>query len=68
MAGSRIGEEAEGDVVFGVGFREEVVEDAPVLQGDALLVMAVGDAEQDRVLLALDLVLGGVSVSRALYQ
>ena len=31
VAGHRIGEEAEGDLVLGIGLRKKVVEEAPVL-------------------------------------
>ena len=57
LARDGVGEEAEGDFVLGVRFREQVVEDAPVLQADAVLAAAVGDLEKDGVLVALDLVL-----------
>jgi hypothetical protein len=50
-------EEAEGDLVLGVGLAEQVLEEAIVGEGQATPVGAVGDVEQDRVLLALDLVL-----------
>ena len=46
LAGGGVCEEAEGDVVFGIGFCQEIVEDAPVLDGNASIVVAIGDAEQ----------------------
>lgn len=63
LTGRRVGEEAEGDFIFGVGFREKVVEDTPVRESDAALVVAIGDVEQNRVLVALDLVLDGSQLS-----
>ena len=50
-------EEAEGDLILGIGLVEDVLEVAIVGQGQPALVCAVGDVEQDRVLLALDFVL-----------
>jgi len=50
-------EEAEGDLVFGVGFRQDVLEVGPVREGDPTLPRPVGNVEEDRVLLALDLLL-----------
>ena len=50
-------EQAEGDLVLGVGLAQQVLEVAPVGEGELALVCAVGDVEEDRVLLALDLVL-----------
>ena len=57
VAGAVHVEEAEGNLVLGVGLHEQVLEHAPVGEGDAPAVHAVGDAEQDRVLFARDLVL-----------
>ena len=50
-------EQLEGNIVFGVGLCEEVVEDGPVVDVDAVLLATIGNGEEDRVLLALDLVL-----------
>jgi hypothetical protein len=50
-------EEAEGDLVLGVGFQEEVLKDAPVGDAQSSMALVVGDAEEDRVLLSLDFVL-----------
>lgn len=47
----------EGNIVFGVGFCEKVVEDGPVVDVNAVLPATVGNGEEDGVLLALDLVL-----------
>lgn len=63
LTGRRVSEEAEGDFIFGVGFCEEVVEHTPVRESDAALMVAIGDVEQDRVLVALDLVLDGSQLS-----
>ncbi|KAI7197655.1 hypothetical protein KC363_g111 [Hortaea werneckii] len=41
LTGRRVGEEAEGDFIFGVGFCEEIVEDTPVRESDAALVSAI---------------------------
>jgi hypothetical protein len=50
-------EEAECDLVLGVGLAEEVLKVRPVAERHPALVRAVRHAEEDRVLLALDLVL-----------
>lgn len=50
-------EEPEGDLVLGVGLCEDVLEVGPVRQGYPTLSGAVGDVEENRVLLALDLLL-----------
>lgn len=63
LTGRRVGEEAEGDFIFGVGFCKEVVEDTPVRESDTALVVAIGDVEQNGVLVALDLVLDGSQLS-----
>jgi hypothetical protein len=57
VAGPVLVEEAEDDLVLGIRFREEILEDAPVLQGNAPLPIAVGDLEQYAILVSLDLVL-----------
>ena len=56
-------EEAEGDLILGIGLVEEVLEMGIVGQGQPALVGAVGDVEQDRVLLALDFVLRRIRAS-----
>lgn len=63
-------EEAESDFVFGVGLREQVVEDGPVTESDATSFVTVGDAEQNGILLTLDLVLrrGAMSVFLTMAQ
>lgn len=50
-------EEAENNLVLGVGFREQVLEDRPVMDVDSALPVAVGYSEEDAVLVALDFVL-----------
>lgn len=50
-------EQSEGDFVLGIGLEEEVLEDAPISQGNSAGALAVGDSKEDRVLLPLDLVL-----------
>jgi hypothetical protein len=50
-------EEAERDLIFGIGLAEDVLKVAPVGERQLALVCPVGDVEQDRVLLPLDLVL-----------
>lgn len=57
QAGLFVGEQLEGNIVFGVGLCEKVVEDGPVVDVNAILLAAVGNGEEDGVLLALDLVL-----------
>ena len=57
VAGPLLVEEAEDDLVLGVGFREEVLEDGPVMDADSALPVAVGYSEEDAVLVALDFVL-----------
>lgn len=56
-AGLFVGEQLEGNIVLGVGLCEEVVEDGPVVDVDAVFLAAVGNGEEDGVLFALDLVL-----------
>jgi hypothetical protein len=50
-------EQAEGNLVLGIGLAEDVLKVSPVGKGELALVRPVGDVEQDRVLLPLDLVL-----------
>jgi hypothetical protein len=57
VAGSLLVEEAEDDLVLGVWFREQVLEDTPVMDVDLAPLFAVCNLEQDAVLVALDLVL-----------
>ena len=57
VAGAVAVEEAEDDFVFRVWFGEQVLENGPVLERDLALLVAVGDVEQDAVLVSLDLVL-----------
>lgn len=57
QAGLFVRKESEGNVVFRVGFCEEVVEDGPIVDVDAILLATVGDGEEDCVLFALDFVL-----------
>jgi hypothetical protein len=57
VAGAFLVEEAEDDLVLGVWLREQVLEDTPVVNVDLTLLLAVGDLEQDAILVALDLVL-----------
>lgn len=57
VAGPVLVEEAEDDLVLGVGFREKVLEDGPVLYADPALSVAVGYGEEDAILVALDFVL-----------
>ena len=49
--------ETECNFVLGVGLGEEVFESAPVVDVDSAFPLAVGDAEEDCVLLTFDLVL-----------
>lgn len=57
VAGPPLVEEAEDDLVLGVGLGEQVLEDGPVVDVDPALLVAVGDLEEDAVLVSLDLVL-----------
>jgi hypothetical protein len=57
VAGPVLIEEAEDDLVLGVGFREEVLEDGPVMDSNLALPVAVGYSKQNAVLVALDFVL-----------
>lgn len=52
-----VAEEAERNIVFGVGFCEKVVEDGPVVDVNTVLLATIGNAEKDRVLFAFDFVL-----------
>jgi len=56
-SGVLVCEQLESHVVFRVGLCEEVVEDGPVVDVDAVFLAAVGNGEEDGVLFALDLVL-----------
>ena len=57
VAGAFLVEEAEDDLVLGVWLREQVLEDGPVVDVDLTLLVAVGDLEEDAILVPLDLVL-----------
>lgn len=57
LAGALDIEEAEGDLVLGVGLVEKVLKGDPVGYRDAAFALAVGNLEQQAVLLALDSVL-----------
>lgn len=57
VAGSFLVEEAENDLVLGVRFRKQVLENTPVVDVDLALLFAVCNLEQDAILVALDLVL-----------
>lgn len=57
IAGSIDVEEAEGDLVLGVGLDQEVLKGGPLGEGNLAGTLTVGDAEQNSVLFALDFVL-----------
>ena len=57
VAGPLLVEEAEDDLALGVGFGEQVLEDGPVMDADLALLVAIGDLEEDAILVPLDLVL-----------
>jgi len=57
QAGLFVREQLEGNIVFGVGLCEKVVEDGPVVDVNAVLLATIGNGKEDGVLLALDLVL-----------
>jgi len=57
VAGPPLIEEAENDLVLGVGLRKQVLEDGPVMDADLALLVAVGYLEEDAILETLDLVL-----------
>jgi hypothetical protein len=57
VAGAPLVEEAEDDLVLGVGLCQQVLEDGPVVDIDLALLVAVGDLEEDAILISLDLVL-----------
>ena len=57
VASALLVEEAENDLVLGVGFCEQVLEDTPVVDVDLALALAVCDLEKDAILVALDFVL-----------
>jgi hypothetical protein len=57
VASSLLVEEAENDLVLGVGFREQVLEDTPIVDVDPALPLTICDLEQDAILVALDFVL-----------
>jgi hypothetical protein len=49
--------ESEGNLVLGIGLEEQVVERGPVGKADTAIALAIGDVEEEAVLLALDLAL-----------
>lgn len=55
--GGGVGEETESDLVLGVWLGQEVVEGAPIGEGDATSLAAVCNGEQNSIVLAFDLVL-----------
>lgn len=57
VAGSVGVEEAEDNLVLGIGFREEVLEDGPVVYADPSFAVSIGNLEQNAILIPLDLVL-----------
>lgn len=57
IAGTLLVEEAENDLVLGVRFCEQVLEDTPVVYVDPALALAVCNLEQNAILVALDFVL-----------
>lgn len=50
-------EEAEGDLVLGIGLYQQIVIGSPIGDGELASALAVGDTEKETVLLALDLAL-----------
>jgi len=56
-------EEAEGYLVLGIGLGKEVLEVGPVSQADAAGLAAVGNTEEEAILLPLDFVLSHLSVT-----
>lgn len=62
--GGGVGEETESDLVLGVWLGQEVVEGAPIGEGDATSLAAVCNGEQNSIVLALDLVLQVVLLVR----
>ena len=57
VAGAVDVEESKGDFVLGVGFGEEVLKDGPIGEVDSSGALAIGNVEEDLVLVALDFVL-----------
>ena len=57
VAGALLVEEAENDLVLGIRFREQILENTPVMDVDFPLLLAVCDLEEDAILVALDFVL-----------
>ena len=55
-------EEAEHNLVLGVGLCEQVLEDGPVVDADLALLVAIGDLEENAILVPLNLVLGAVAL------
>lgn len=62
LAGAVDVEEAKGKFILGVGFRNQVVVEAPVLEGDAARLAAVCDEKENAILVALDFVLRGCAL------
>lgn len=52
-------EKAKGNLILGIGFRKEVIEEGPVVQRDATSSTAVCDLKEKSILLALDFMLFG---------
>jgi hypothetical protein len=50
-------EESESNLIFGIGFGQEVFEGRPVTEGDFTGSSLVGDSEEESIVFALDFVL-----------
>ena len=50
-------EKAESNLIFGIGFRKEVLEGAPIKEVDFASISPVCDPEEYRILFAFDLML-----------
>lgn len=57
VAGAVDVKQSKGDFVLGVGFGEEVLKDGPIGEVDSSCALAIGNVEEDSVLVALDFVL-----------
>lgn len=57
VASALLVEEAENDLVLGIGFRKQVLKDTPVMYVNPALSLTICDLEQNAILVALDFVL-----------
>lgn len=50
-------EQTEGDLIFGIGLREEVLEGCPIAEAELASLLAIRNLEEDSVMFTLDFML-----------